>query len=228
MTEMREVLDFMRELSANNNKTWFDANRERYTRVRKRFNGFVEELIDGLSAIDPSVEGLRVQDCTYRINRDTRFSPDKSPYKGWLGAFIAPHGKSSGYGGYYFHIEPEGDSKWHNQLVAGVYMPEGPVLRSLREEILDNGAEIAQALREAEGFTLYEGNKLKRTPKAFPAGTEYDEWLKLKEFWVTRPVDEQFLTDRNLLRNTIREFGKTKHLLEILNRAVKYAYDEMM
>ena len=107
-------------------------------------------------------------------------------------------------------------------------MPEGPVLRSLREEILDNGAEIAQALREAEGFTLYEGNKLKRTPKGFPAGTEYDEWLKLKEFWVTRPVDEQFLTDRNLLRNTIREFGKTKHLLEILNRAVKYAYDEMM
>ena len=79
MTEMREVLDFMRELSANNNKTWFDANRERYTRVRKRFNGFVEELIDGLSAIDHSVEVLRVQDCNFRINRDTRFSPDKSP-----------------------------------------------------------------------------------------------------------------------------------------------------
>ncbi len=158
MTEMREVLDFMRELSANNNKTWFDANRERYTRVRKRFNGFVEELIDGLSAIDPSVEGLRVQDCTYRINRDTRFSPDKSPYKGWLGAFIAPHGKSSGYGGYYFHIEPEGDSKWHNQLVAGVYMPEGPVLRSLREEILDNGAAFIllnpNARRSANMLTM--------------------------------------------------------------------------
>lgn len=225
---MKEVLDFMRELSANNNKAWFDANRERYTRVRKRFNGFVEELIDGISTFDPSVKGLRVQDCTYRINRDIRFSPDKSPYKGWLGAFIAPHGKCSGYGGYYFHIEPEGDTKWHNQLVSGVYMPEDPVLRSLREEILDNGAEIAQALREAEGFTLYEGNKLKRTPKGFPADTEYDEWLKLKEFWITKPIDERFLTDRSLLRNTVEEFRKTKHLLEILNRAVQFAYEEMM
>ncbi len=225
---MKEIIEFMRDLRENNNKDWFDINRERYTRVRKRFNTFVEELIDGISTFDPSVKGLRVQDCIWRINRDTRFSADKSPYKTWLSAFIAPHGKKAGYGGYYFHLEPGNDGLWHNQLIAGVYMPEGPVLQSLREEILDNGAEIAQALHEADGFRLYEGNKLKRTPKGFPTGTEYDEWLKLKEFWIAKPIDERFLLDEHLLRNTVGEFRRTCHLVEILNRAVRFAYEEMM
>lgn len=225
---MREVLDFMRELSANNNKAWFDANRHRYTRIRKYVQGFAAELIDGLSVFDPSVKGLRVQDCTYRINRDIRFSTDKSPYKNWLGIFIAPHGKCSGYGGYYFHIEPDGDMLWGHQLTSGIYLPEPPVLRSIREEILDNGAEIAQALHEADGFTLCETNKLKRPPKGFPTGTEYDEWLKLKDFFISKPIDEAFLLDHDLLQNTVEEFRKTKHLLEILNRAVQFAHEEMM
>ncbi len=225
---MKEIIDFIRDLSSNNNKEWFDANRERYNRIRKQFGTFVGELIDGISTFDPAIKGLSVQECVWRINRDTRFSADKSPYKSWIGAFVAPHGKKSGYAGYYFHIEPNSDGVWHNQLTAGVYMPEGAVLQSLREEILDNGAEIAQALREAAGFRLYEGNKLKRTPKGFPSGTEYDEWLKLKEFWITKPVDESFLLDKQLLRNTIEEFRKTRHFVGILNRAVRFAYEEMM
>lgn len=225
---MNELLDFLRELRRHNDKEWFDAHRKQYAAAREYHRQLTERLIEGIASFDPSVCGLRPQDCTYRIHRDTRFSADKSPYKTWMGIFVAPRGKKSGYGGYYFHIDPDGEGAGHHQLIAGVYMPEGPVLRSIRDEILDNGAEIAQALREAEGFRLYEGNKLKRMPKGYAEGGEYDEWLKLKEFWVGKPLKEEELLDRELVRRVVEEFRRTHHLIEILNRAVRFAYEEMM
>ena len=144
---MKEVIDFLRRLHDNNDREWFDAHRAEWTRVKGLFGAFTERLIEGVSSFDPSVRGVRVQDCTYRIARDTRFSPDKSPYKTYIGAYIAPKGKKSGFAGYYFHIEPCADSLvWCNMLSAGLYCPEPTVLRSVREEILDNGAAIAAAI----------------------------------------------------------------------------------
>ena len=126
----------------------------------------------------PASAGLHL-----RIARDTRFSNDKSPYKTHIGAYIAPKGKKSGFAGYYFHIEPCADSLVGcNLLSAGLYCPEPTVLRSVREEILDNGEEIEAAVGKARGFRLYEGNKLKRIPTGFPADSEYAEMLKLKVF----------------------------------------------
>lgn len=107
---MKEVIEFFRELHDHNTREWFDANRARWKRVQTQFHAFAEGLIDGIASFDPSVQGLRAKDCTYRIARDTRFSPDKSPYKTYIGAYVAPHGKKSGYAGYYFHIEPCADT----------------------------------------------------------------------------------------------------------------------
>ena len=162
---MKEVIDFFRRLHDNNDRAWFDAHRTEWAHVKGCFAAFTEQLIAGIAEFDPTVRGLRVQDCTYRIARDTRFSPDKSPYKTYIGAYIAPKGKKSGFAGYYFHIEPCCDSLvWSNLLSAGLYCPEPVVLRSVREEILDNGAEIAAAIRKAKGFAIVEENKLKRVP----------------------------------------------------------------
>ena len=140
---MKEVIDFFRRLHDNNTREWFDANRAEWTRVKGRFADFTGQLIEGIASFDPTVRGLRPQDCTYRIARDTRFSPDKSPYKTYIGAYIAPKGKKSGFAGYYFHIEPCADSLvWCNLLSAGAVCIEPTVLRSIREEVLDNGAQI--------------------------------------------------------------------------------------
>lgn len=83
---MKEVIDFFRRLHDNNDRAWFDAHRAEWTHVKGRFAAFTERLIEGIAEFDPTVRGLRVQDCTYRIARDTRFSPDKSPYKTYIGA----------------------------------------------------------------------------------------------------------------------------------------------
>lgn len=225
---MREVIDFLRDLHEHNTREWFDANRPRWKKVQAQFQAFTEGLIDGISSFDPSVKGLVPRDCTYRIARDTRFSPDKSPYKTYIGAYVAPHGKKSGYAGYYFHIEPCGDGLvWSNLLSAGLYCPEPVVLRSVREEILDNGAEIASAVREAKGFAICEANKLKRTPAGFPRCTEYDELLKLKDVYIEKRITEEFLLSADLLERTLEEFRRTRPFVEILNRAVRFAHEEM-
>ena len=93
---MRETVAFLKELAANNNKQWFDANRARYRVLRTRFEELTAELIDGIGTFDAEVRGLKPKDCIFRINRDTRFSNDKSPYKTHFSAFIAPRGKKSG------------------------------------------------------------------------------------------------------------------------------------
>lgn len=226
---MREIIDFLRRLHDNNDRAWFDAHRSEWTQVKGRFAAFTQQLIDGISAFDPSVRGLRPQDCTYRIARDTRFSPDKSPYKTYMGAYIAPKGKRSGFAGYYFHVEPCADSLvWCNMLSAGLYCPEPTVLRSIRDEILDNGAEIEAAIAKAKGFRLCGNNKLKRVPTGFPADSQYAEMLKLKDVYLEKPITEEFLLADDLLERSLAEFRRTQPFLAILNRAVQYAYDEMM
>ena len=209
---LHETFTFLRELAANNNKAWMDANRPRYRYYRGPFEAFVEELIDAISAFDPSVAGLTAKDCTYRMNRDIRFSADKSPYKTHFSAFIAPRGKNSGLAGYYLHLEPEmeGSSMIGHSIVAAgqVCMP----------------THIASA----EGFSLDKENALKRTPVGFDSGTPYDELLKLKDHCLARD-----LTDEELFRPDFKElllalFRSTKPYLDQLNRAIQYGYEEMM
>ncbi len=224
-----KTLEFLAALKTNNHKAWFDAHRSTWEQIRKHHHAFAAELIEAIGTFDPSVRGLRIQDCTYRINRDIRFSPDKSPYKTWMGIYVCPKGKCSGYAGYYFHLEPaEEGSRWHNLLSSGLYMPQGAILRSLRDEILDNGDEIAEAIQEAEGFRLVEGETLKRTPQGYPSGTKYDAWLRKKEFLLEQDLDTDWLTRPDLLQHLCEEFRKTYHFSEILNRAVRFAYEEMM
>lgn len=226
---MKEVIDFFRRLHDNNDRAWFDVHRAEWTHVKGRFAAFTERLIEGIAEFDPAVRGLRVQDCTYRIARDTRFSNDKSPYKTYIGAYIAPKGKKSGFAGYYFHIEPCADSLvWCNLLSAGAVCIEPTVLRSIREEVLDNGAEIEAAIKKAKGFRLSERNKLKRVPTGFPADSEYAEMLKLKDFYIDQPITEEYLLAPDLLDRTVEEFRRTQPFVAILNRAIQYAYDEMM
>lgn len=229
--EMREALAFLRELAANNNKAWMDQHRARYKLHRGRFERFVEELVDALSAFDPSVAGLTAKECTYRMNRDIRFSADKSPYKTHFSAFIAPRGKNSGLAGYYLHLEPvtEGSSMiGHSILAAGQVCIPPVVLRSIREEIVDYGEEMLRNIAAAEGFSLDRENSLKRVPTGFESGTPYDELLKLKDHCLVLDLSEEELCAPDFKEQLLRRFRTTKPYLDQLNRAIQYAYEEYM
>ncbi len=101
-------LQYLRQIAVNNNREWFHEHRDLYDEARAAFESMVHDLIVRIAAFDPSVQYLTVADCTYRFYRDTRFSPDKSPYKRHFGAYINARGKKSNHGGYYMHLEPEG------------------------------------------------------------------------------------------------------------------------
>lgn len=225
---MEEVLDFLRRLSDNNDREWFDAHRAEWTHVKGLWADFTAELIEGIASFDSSVRGLRPQDCTYRIARDTRFSADKRPYKSWLGTFIAPHGKKSGYAGYYFHVEPVGDGLLGNHLLAaGAVCIEPTVLRSIREEVLDHGDELTESIRRARGFRLDTTNRLKRVPTGFPAESEHADLLKQKDYCLEKRVSEEFVLSDGLPERLVEEFRHTKPFLDQLNRAIRYACEEM-
>ena len=167
---MKAVVEFLRQLHAHNERAWFEAHRAEWLQLQERVRSFAERLIEGIASFDPSVEGLTAKDCTYRIYRDVRFSRDKSPYKTWQGIYVAPHGKKAGYAGYYFHLEGAAEEGLvgSHMLFSGLHMPHPTVLRSVREEIQDNGAEFVGNIRRAEGFALDESQRLRRTPAGFP------------------------------------------------------------
>ena len=222
---MVEIIDFFARLSENNNREWFAAHKDKYKAVDKKLKEFAAKLIQGIAAFDPSVAGLTVADCTYRIYRDIRFSHDKRPYKTWTGVFVAPHGKKAGYAGYYIHFEGSGCF-----LYAGSHCPEPVVLKSIREEILDNGDNMVAAVENSNGFRLCTENTLKRTPKDFPTNHKYDNLLRLKDFGVEKPIDLSLVAagEEALLTAVLNDLRTIYPLVEILNRAINYAYEEMV
>ena len=111
---MKDILDFLTALSANNNREWFAEHKEWYQQCHARFVAFSAEYIKRLSELEPSLAVLQPKDCIWRIYRDVRFSKNKNPYKEWFGCFPAigipgkpqTWGKKSLRGGYYLHIQP--------------------------------------------------------------------------------------------------------------------------
>lgn len=221
---MHQLVEFLTELADNNNREWFATNKQTYVSVQQRFTEFAQKLMDGIALFDSSTAGLRLTDCTYRIYRDVRFSHNKSPYKTWYSIFVAPHGKKSGYAGYYLHIEPSKESF----LYAGIHAPTPTLLRSVREEIIDHGDIMMQSIAACKGFELSRFAVLKRNPKDFPEPTPYDELLRMKDLGVIKHLTTDDICQPDFLQRVLADLKMAQPLVAQLNRAVDYAFEEMM
>ena len=225
---MKRIIEFLTLLEANNNREWFNDNKNLYLEAKEVFTGYMEGLIEGISRFDDSVCGLKAKDCIYRIHRDTRFSNDKTPYKTHFGGFIVARGKQSGLAGYYVHIEPtENGMLGCSMLASGLIMPQPAELRSIREEILDYGDEIMDIVDKSDGFKFSLGNSLKRTPAGFPRDTKVDFLLRLRDHFIDKRLSNRDILGKNFLQKSIEAFRTTKPYIDHLNRAVLYARDEM-
>ena len=226
---MKEIISFLRDLSQNNNREWFMANKARYTAVAERFNTIVDELIREIARYDTSVTGLTAKDCTYRIYRDVRFSADKSPYKTHMGAFICRGGKKSGYSGYYFHIGTGGEGyPAAHMLAAGDYCCDPKVLQVLREDIVGGGGDFDAIVQDARPtFDLDREGALKRNPKGFEQETLYTEYLRLKAFCLVHTPSNDFMYADGLAQRTAALFESSKPFLDYINRAIEYVKSEL-
>ena len=219
---MKSIIDFLTDLSQNNDRTWFEANRERYKLVKQRMDEVAAEFIEALASFDPSVEGVQVKDATYRIYRDTRFSKDKSPYKTWWGVYVCPHGKKSGFSGYYMHVEPDQNCY---MLCTGAYCPSSGEIKSVREEIMTEGDGFAEAIRAAEGFEVDWSSALKRMPQGWSAEDAHSEYYRLRNYVVVKMVDKEYFLQPDAISHIASDLRCSRPFNDILNRAIQYAHE---
>ena len=217
---MKSILDFLQDLSANNDRTWFEANRDRYKQIKKRMDEVAAEFIEAVAAFDPAVEGVQVKDATYRIYRDTRFSKDKSPYKTWFGVYVCPRGKKSGFSGYYMHVEPDQN---HYMLCTGAYCPTAGEIKSVREEIMTEGEAFVEAIEAAEGFEVDWSSALKRMPQGWSAEDQHSEYYRLRNFLLVKLVDKEYFLRPDAIQQAAKDMQCTRTFNDTLNRAIEYA-----
>lgn len=216
---------YLRQLEANNNKPWFDAHKSEYLEVRARFNSIVEKLIEGIMEFDPSVRGVGIKECTYRIHKDMRFSKDGLPYKTHFGAYICRGGKKSGYSGYYFHIGTGSGEEYpcRSFLAVGNYFMEPKVLKIVREDIELGAGDFDRIIQDLHpSLSLDQDQKLKRAPLGFDAQGPYIEYIKLKNFCLSGTYDDSNLDIAEILE----VFRSAKPFLDYINRAIDYSREE--
>lgn len=218
MNQFKNILSFLKELSAHNHKEWMDSNKNWYQEARGEFIAIVDELISGISKFDPAIEGLKARECIFRINRDVRFSGNKDPYKTNFGAAMAAGGRHSGNPLYYFHLEPG-----KSFTAGGVYMPEANVLARIRQEIDYNPEELLKVLGNAtfiKKFKGLEGEKLKTAPKGYAKDHPQVELLKHKSYIVSRQVSDAELLKADVIAASVDDYKAMLPLNQFLSRAL--------
>jgi uncharacterized protein (TIGR02453 family) len=216
----RETLDFLKDLVKNNNREWFQANKDQYDAARENVIGFARELITLLHQTDPEIDrDLDPKKCVMRIYRDIRFSPNKAPYKNNFGMSIPTRGLKNGGAEYYLHITPGGSF-----IAGGYWMPEGDHLKAIRQEIDYNGSELKKIIDEPEFVQLF-GNfrtqeQLKTIPQGYTADNEHIDLIKLKSFIVMHNLTDAEICSPDALQHIAALCNKIHPLNVFLKNAL--------
>ncbi len=216
------TLEFLKKLKKNNNRPWFEKTRNAYEAAKADYLQFATLLLAELAKQNPELEQQEAKKCIYRINRDVRFSKDKSPYKTNMGMGISKAGKNLTSAGYYIHCEPG-----QCFVAAGLYFPMPPALNKVRQEIDYNLTDFKKIITDKKFKALFtdldrsEGFELKRPPKGYEAENPAIEYLKFKSFIVTVKIPDETFTDKKLVK-TIADICKTaKPFIDFINSAIE-------
>ncbi len=215
------TLQFLKDLAKNNNKTWFDTNRSKYELAKEDIKAMVSELISSISAFDPPIGNLAVKECTFRINRDVRFSKNKSPYKTNMSAYFSKGGKKASVAGYYFHFEPG-----KSYAAGGFYSPQPEELSKIRQEIDYSFDEWKKILSQKKFKKFFPDGvdgieSLVRPPKGYDENNPAIHYLKMKHFIVSRPFTDEEVQSKTLVKEIAATFSIMKTMIDFLNLAVE-------
>ena len=218
--DFNKTLEFLRKLSRNNNREWFEKNKPRYLEIKDEFELFVGELLHKIIVHDESLAGLDPKKLMFRIYRDVRFSKDKTPYKTHLSAGLSSAGKGTGIPGYYFQIEPGNKS----MMASGLYLPSSENLSKIRQEIDYNGDKLVGMTNEKKFkkifSELWNEDKLKTMPKGYPKDHPHIELLKLKSFMVTHTFTDAEVLNKKFLKNLVDVLKSAKPLNDFLTEGL--------
>ncbi|NOX42848.1 MAG: DUF2461 domain-containing protein [Gammaproteobacteria bacterium] len=222
----KDIIKFLKELSKNNNRDWFQENKERYK------SSVVAPLCDFIVAMGPRLE--KISNCyvadarphggsMFRIYRDVRFSKDKRPYKEHAAChFRHEAGKDAHAPGFYLHVEPK-----EIFVGGGIWMPSNPVLDKIRQAIIekpDKWKKICKGKTFVKYFSAIQGDGLKRPPRGIDKDHPLIDDLKRKSFFAMHEIDAKLLYTPKFITEVERTFAALSPLLEFLTQAVDLPY----
>ena len=213
-----DFLEFFKELAGNNHKDWFDTNRKRYEIVvKKPFEDFVNALIERIQQHDKSIQ-ITHKEAVFRINRDIRFSKDKSPYKINRSAIISPKGrKDKSFPGLYIETSPE-----HFRIYGGVYQPDKEQLYSIREELAKKQKSVEKLINDKNFKDLFgevrgEKNKIVRD---FKEEAEKFDLIYNKQFYWFTQYEPEIILDSKLMDVLEKAYLAQKPLMDFFAKAM--------
>jgi uncharacterized protein (TIGR02453 family) len=218
----KEALSFLEDLIANNNTEWMHANKKRYENYKKDYHSFIASLLGEMKKLDPTLEPLEVKNCTFRINRDIRFSKDKSPYKTNMGVWFTQNKNRKNSPGYYVHYE-----KGNCFVAGGVWCPEPNELKQIRKEIeffhgdLEKIVSDKSFKNEYAAISRDENNVLKKAPKDVDPNHPAIEFLKLKSYTASSKIDEKLFTNAAFSKTVAQKLITLKPMNDFLRRALE-------
>ena len=220
------TLKFLKDLTDNNDREWFQENKQAYEdKVRTPALAFIEDIAPKLQLIAPRFRAIpkKMGGSLMRVYRDTRFGKDKTPYKTNIGIqFRHEAGKDVHAPGYYLHVE-----NGNFFLGAGIWRPDSTALGKIRDRIIENGNEWVST-RENKTFNKnfsLDGDSLKNGPRGYPKDHPLMEDLKRKDFIAINELTKKDVLSEGFLDEVVTQFDNTEPLMRFLCSALDIRFD---
>ncbi|MBX2871886.1 MAG: DUF2461 domain-containing protein [Saprospiraceae bacterium] len=210
------VFAFIKDLRANNNRPWFNDNKSKYQEEHQHVIAFADALIEEMNKHD-NIETPSGKKSLFRIYRDTRFSKNKTPYKGHFSGQMKRATKLL-RGGYYFHIEPGGSF-----VAGGFWAPNSPDLKRMREDIAFDDKPLRQITSDpvfVETFGELKGDTVKTAPKGFSREHPAIDLLRHKQFIVTRNFTDKEVKATNFLEEVVTTFCRMRPFFDYMSEVL--------
>ena len=218
---MSLIVNYLSELSMNNEREWYHAHKEEYKKANAEFEALLQALMLEIGNFDSSILNYAPKELTFKLVRDTRFSHDKSPYNPAFRAHISSKGKLPVPVGYYLMIKPGDQSFLGGGLFADMFKD---ATRMVRDYIAQNGEEWERVIHEPE-FEKYftvRGSALKNVPSGYEKEHPQAEFLKFKSWYLEYPLKDEELGDADaFLAKAVECFRIMKPFNDYLNKALE-------
>lgn len=220
--DLSGVLDFLKALSANNDRDWFNARKDEYLQAKAKVESFTAWLVAGMLKFDKELALVDPRKCMYRIYRDIRFSNDKRPYKDFMGIFISKEGRHGACSGYYIHLQP--GRSWYG---AGVYGLPPEKQKKVRDGIYFQAETLKKilsstAMKRVYGGKMDESARMKVAPKGYAKDFPDMDLLKYRYYFVSAQASDKQVSSAGFARKVLDDLEAAWPFNEFLNEALDF------